>query len=210
MHLQPMTISNESFFITTLVFSSPFSKLVSNSPIFFSFSANQPTNQSNKQKKKMESATRRRQPCVVGNNDGVASLAETETLFSSNNHNSLIFRRTGLKILSFDSSISSPRTLPAGRKFYDTKFEQPHFLESCFLCNKPLAHNRDIFMYRGDIPFCSEECRQQQIDIDEVKEKKINLSASTKALRIKEQTKSNSPSKTTHDFPSRRDSVVAA
>ena len=25
---------------------------------------------------------------------------------------------------------------------------QPHFLDSCFLCNKPLKPNKDIFMYR--------------------------------------------------------------
>lgn len=25
---------------------------------------------------------------------------------------------------------------------------QPHFLDSCFLCQRPLAHNCDIFMYR--------------------------------------------------------------
>ncbi|XP_072956880.1 FCS-Like Zinc finger 3-like [Typha angustifolia] len=50
-----------------------------------------------------------------------------------------------------------------------------HFLDACFLCRKPLAGNRDIFMYRGDTPFCSEECRQQQIEMDEAKEKKKKL-----------------------------------
>ncbi|XP_066345745.1 uncharacterized protein [Miscanthus floridulus] len=44
---------------------------------------------------------------------------------------------------------------------------QGHFLEACFLCGKPLASNRDIFMYRGDIPFCTEECRREQIEMDE-------------------------------------------
>ncbi|GJN26612.1 hypothetical protein PR202_gb14556 [Eleusine coracana subsp. coracana] len=47
-----------------------------------------------------------------------------------------------------------------------------HFLESCFLCRKPLARNRDIFMYRGDIPFCTEECRREQIEMDEEMERK--------------------------------------
>ncbi|KAF5744251.1 hypothetical protein HS088_TW08G00851 [Tripterygium wilfordii] len=48
---------------------------------------------------------------------------------------------------------------------------EPHFLESCFLCRKPLGCNADIFMYRGNTPFCSKECRQEQIEIDEAKEK---------------------------------------
>ncbi|KAL3366086.1 hypothetical protein AABB24_010971 [Solanum stoloniferum] len=97
-------------------------------------------------------------------------------------------RKSSLTSLS-SSSMSSPR-FAGGRKYYDTtRFQQPHFLDACFLCNKPLGYNRDIFMYRGDTPFCSEECRQEQIDMDEAKEKKINLSAS-KALREKDQTTS--------------------
>uniref|UniRef100_A0A0A9DQA3 FLZ-type domain-containing protein n=1 Tax=Arundo donax TaxID=35708 RepID=A0A0A9DQA3_ARUDO len=53
---------------------------------------------------------------------------------------------------------------------------QGHFLEACFLCRKPLASNRDIFMYRGDIPFCTEECRREQIDMDEEMERKASTS----------------------------------
>ncbi|XP_055830351.1 FCS-Like Zinc finger 1-like [Solanum dulcamara] len=111
-----------------------------------------------------------------------------------------------LSSISSSSSMSSPRSA-GGRKYYDTtRFEQqqqPHFLEACFLCNKPLGYNRDIFMYRGDTPFCSEECRQEQIYLDEAKEKKINLSA-TKALREKEQTTSTK----NYHFP--RGTVAAA
>ncbi|XP_047321284.1 FCS-Like Zinc finger 3-like [Impatiens glandulifera] len=46
------------------------------------------------------------------------------------------------------------------------RHENTHFLEACFLCHKPLLHNCDIFMYRGNKAFCSEECRQEQIDMD--------------------------------------------
>ncbi|KAG8059833.1 hypothetical protein GUJ93_ZPchr0002g24098 [Zizania palustris] len=41
-----------------------------------------------------------------------------------------------------------------------------HFLDACFLCRKRLAGNRDIFMYRGDTPFCSEECRRTQMEAE--------------------------------------------
>ncbi|KAH7387899.1 hypothetical protein KP509_16G047500 [Ceratopteris richardii] len=37
------------------------------------------------------------------------------------------------------------------------------FLEECFLCKRRLRHERDIFIYRGDTAFCSEECRHRQI-----------------------------------------------
>ncbi|XP_018819133.1 FCS-Like Zinc finger 3 [Juglans regia] len=50
--------------------------------------------------------------------------------------------------------------------------DEPHFLESCFLCRKPLGLNCDIFMYRGNTPFCSKECRREQIEFDDAKEKK--------------------------------------
>ncbi|KAJ3680632.1 hypothetical protein LUZ60_016910 [Juncus effusus] len=67
-----------------------------------------------------------------------------------------------------------------------------HFLDSCFLCKKALAGNRDIFMYRGDMPFCSEECRQTQIEQDETKEKTNSVSlraSSRKELQREEQEK---------------------
>ncbi|KAJ6808243.1 uncharacterized protein M6B38_167790 [Iris pallida] len=58
--------------------------------------------------------------------------------------------------------------------FSDDDGAPRHFLDSCFLCKKPLgvACGRDIFMYRGDTPFCSEECRQEQIEADESLQKK--------------------------------------
>ncbi|KAE8038528.1 hypothetical protein FH972_011029 [Carpinus fangiana] len=82
-------------------------------------------------------------------------------------------------------------------------FNEPHFLESCFLCRKPLGKNSDIFMYRGNTPFCSKECRQEQITIDESKEKKswklssssASSSSSNRATR-KSDTKDSTPSKT--------------
>ncbi|CAM0909868.1 unnamed protein product [Alopecurus aequalis] len=42
-----------------------------------------------------------------------------------------------------------------------------HFLDSCFLCKKSISSDRDIFMYNGDAAFCDEECRQEQMAMDE-------------------------------------------
>ncbi|CAK8566320.1 unnamed protein product [Lathyrus sativus] len=47
----------------------------------------------------------------------------------------------------------------------------PDFLRSCFLCKRRLVPGRDIFMYKGDSAFCSLECRQQQMNQDEKKDK---------------------------------------
>ncbi|XP_050265582.1 FCS-Like Zinc finger 5-like [Quercus robur] len=46
-----------------------------------------------------------------------------------------------------------------------------HFLRACSLCKRRLFPGRDIYMYRGDSAFCSLECRQQQMNLDERMEK---------------------------------------
>ncbi|KAL6603311.1 hypothetical protein ACP70R_043672 [Stipagrostis hirtigluma subsp. patula] len=42
-----------------------------------------------------------------------------------------------------------------------------HYLDACFLCKRSIACNRDVFMYKGNAAFCSDECRQEQMDMDE-------------------------------------------
>ncbi|KAL8115422.1 FCS-Like Zinc finger 2-like [Apium graveolens] len=166
----------------------------------------------------MDSSVTRR-TCFIEEDDGLASLADMEAGFSGSlpNHNNnptqikqqdrfisrplCYWRKTSLRNLSFPSS-------PRSGRFFNARFEeyQPHFLHACFLCKKQLGDNKDIFMYRGDTPFCSEECRQEQIETDEAKEKKWSL----KAFRNKnEQKKStNSPSK--KDYAYRTGAVAAA
>lgn len=180
------------------------------------------------------SSTRRR-PCFIEEDDGLVSLAETEPEFSGNNnqnHNNnnknlnLISRplyytvssrrRNSLRNLSSfssSSSSSSSSSLLSPRSVVTARFEEPqqYFLDACFLCKKRIGENSDIFMYRGDTPFCSEECRQQQIEMDEAKDRKRNIS-SIKAMRKKEQRQqqSTSPSKTSEDYPLRPGTVAAA
>ncbi|XP_058226920.1 FCS-Like Zinc finger 17-like [Rhododendron vialii] len=48
--------------------------------------------------------------------------------------------------------------------------ESNSFLKSCFLCTKELSLDRDVYMYKGDQGFCSVECRDRQIYLDEIKE----------------------------------------
>ncbi|KAJ0111507.1 hypothetical protein Patl1_00047 [Pistacia atlantica] len=77
----------------------------------------------------------------------------------------------------------------------DHHHQEPHFLDACFLCRKPLGCNSDIFMYRGNAPFCSKECRQEQIEIDEAKEKSWKRSSSS-SIRKTESKNSTTPNKT--------------
>ncbi|KAL9999185.1 putative transcription factor interactor and regulator LIM family [Helianthus debilis subsp. tardiflorus] len=150
----------------------------------------------------MESTTTRR-PLFLEETNGLASISDEFSPSQSPSISRPLYspRKASLKNLS---SFSSPRS---GR-FLHGRFEeqQPHFLDTCFLCKKPLGHNRDIFMYRGDTPFCSEDCRSEQIYIDETKQKTKNLSASMRALRKKEQKENE----TSQKYPFRSGAVVAA
>ncbi|XP_015941552.1 FCS-Like Zinc finger 8 [Arachis duranensis] len=51
------------------------------------------------------------------------------------------------------------------------KLDPSHsFLTVCFLCNKNLGHGKDIYMYRGERAFCSNECRYQGMLMEEAEE----------------------------------------
>ncbi|CAG7908577.1 hypothetical protein BRARA_D02704 [Brassica rapa] len=74
--------------------------------------------------------------------------------------------------------------------------EEPHFLESCSLCRKHIGLNSDIFMYRGDKAFCSKECREEQIESDEAKERSWRLSARSLRKKSSEAAKESAAGKT--------------
>ncbi|CAL9245671.1 unnamed protein product [Arabidopsis halleri] len=63
--------------------------------------------------------------------------------------------------------------------------DEPHFLESCSRCRKTLSLNSDIFMYRGDMAFCSQECRQEQIESDETKSKRWRKTSSSRSSSLR-------------------------
>ncbi|KAK4801591.1 hypothetical protein SAY86_022078 [Trapa natans] len=130
---------------------------------------------------------------------------------SLDHHNPFSLRPRRISYLGMGSSVSSPRS-GTGRFYCDPSptledHRRPHFLVSCALCKKPLASHRDIFMYRGDMAFCSQECRQEQMEMDKAKDKNRNLSS----LRQKDQRKSSttSPSKS-EGCPLRTGTVAAA
>ncbi|KAL4200224.1 hypothetical protein AMTRI_Chr03g148660 [Amborella trichopoda] len=45
------------------------------------------------------------------------------------------------------------------------------FLKSCFACKKMLSCDKDIYMYRDLCAFCSTDCRDRQIMLDEQAER---------------------------------------
>ena len=89
--------------------------------------------------------------CFLEEDDG---LVDTEPGYSGHNYfqyqHSLVSRTMGYATYYRNGFRGLPVSSPRSGRFYDARFEdhQPHFLEACFLCKKPLGDNRDIFMYR--------------------------------------------------------------
>ncbi|XP_023547753.1 uncharacterized protein LOC111806606 [Cucurbita pepo subsp. pepo] len=65
-------------------------------------------------------------------------------------------------------SMLSPRN---NRRHSDEFPWSSQHLRACCLCRRRLVSGRDIYMYKGESAFCSAECRQQQMNQDEAKEK---------------------------------------
>ncbi|KAM3194256.1 hypothetical protein ACQJBY_070745 [Aegilops geniculata] len=55
---------------------------------------------------------------------------------------------------------------------FNAAVETAAFLKACGLCCRRLGPGRDTFIYMGEVAFCSLECRQQQMNLDELKDKK--------------------------------------
>ncbi|XP_022991961.1 protein MARD1-like [Cucurbita maxima] len=54
---------------------------------------------------------------------------------------------------------------------YDSpKKKNNEFLSYCFTCKNHLHHTNDIYIYRGEKAFCSHECRNQEMLLDEQQE----------------------------------------
>ncbi|CAL4999132.1 unnamed protein product [Urochloa decumbens] len=68
------------------------------------------------------------------------------------------------------------------------------FLKACSLCRRDLSPSKDVYMYRGDQGFCSEECRWEQIMVDEARERQA--AAGCKERQRRGQAHHHSPHRT--------------
>ncbi|KAJ1289792.1 hypothetical protein BS78_02G191700 [Paspalum vaginatum] len=76
------------------------------------------------------------------------------------------------------------------------------FLRACSRCRRELSPNKDVYMYRGDQGFCSEECRWQQMLADEAREHEAMIKA--------ERMRRGLPHHLQHGHGTRSGSAVAA
>ncbi|XP_057743714.1 FCS-Like Zinc finger 17-like [Arachis stenosperma] len=119
-------------------------------------------------------------------------MVETQEEEKGNNHNNKNNNNSmdvvvGLRLLTSSSSksnvlVKSSLLLVRNKAYNHHNHQQPQedycFLKTCNLCNKQLRSDKDIYMYRGDQGFCSIECRNRQIVLDDMRE----LENSTKQM----------------------------
>ncbi|XP_062087936.1 FCS-Like Zinc finger 17-like [Humulus lupulus] len=118
---------------------------------------------------------------------GLRILVQISSQQASRESNNYVVVKSALRLLSQHApppATSSTRSLAL----------DSCFLKTCHLCNKGLSLDKEVYMYRGDQGFCSIECRDRQIYLDEIKE----LEASTKKI-----ISSYRSSSCTNNYPSR-------
>ncbi|XP_061982722.1 uncharacterized protein LOC133702399 [Populus nigra] len=96
--------------------------------------------------------------------------AITKTTYASSKKGLMV---AGLQSLLLEGDISNVVTksaLKTHRLQVQASSIEYCYLKSCYLCNKILSLDKDVYMYRGDQGFCSIECRNRQIVLDEMRE----------------------------------------
>ncbi|CAM0944137.1 unnamed protein product [Alopecurus aequalis] len=51
------------------------------------------------------------------------------------------------------------------------------FLAACSFCGKGLGPGKDTYIYRGEVAFCSHECRERRMEQDELMEQNCSLTS---------------------------------
>ncbi|XP_054820208.1 FCS-Like Zinc finger 15-like [Prosopis cineraria] len=76
------------------------------------------------------------------------------------------------------------------------------FLDQCFLCRNRLSLEKDIYMYKGDKAFCSQECRCKQMFMDDDDDESIDIeNCSFAAIRPRSASSPTSPAPRYHRKP---------
>ncbi|KAI3920641.1 hypothetical protein MKW92_021002 [Papaver armeniacum] len=91
---------------------------------------------------------------------------------------------------------------------------ESNFMKACGLCRKKLSPLKNIYMYKGDQSFCSDDCRCRKILIEELLMEEMEEETTTELVPRKEITSSSTPLATYinvgNGLPPRRNHVRAA
>ncbi|KAM7480655.1 hypothetical protein LguiA_028868 [Lonicera macranthoides] len=80
-------------------------------------------------------------------------------------------------------NLKCSKSKPDYQKAASSSVEYCCFLKTCFLCKKSLSLDKDVYMYKGDQGYCSAECRDRQIYLDEIQELETSTNKILASLR---------------------------
>ncbi|MCL7025494.1 hypothetical protein MKW94_015267 [Papaver nudicaule] len=136
--------------------------------------------------------------------DSSSSPIKKDSIFSQDSNNKPTFK------LSEEGSFETPSKMPS---LFAS--QESNFMKACGLCRKKLSPEKNIYMYRGDQSFCSDDCRCRKILIDELREEIYldELKETAMELQTKETVLSSSARLVTNvgnGLPPRRNHIRAA
>ncbi|KAI3833547.1 hypothetical protein MKW98_024546 [Papaver atlanticum] len=95
-----------------------------------------------------------------------------------------------------------------------TSVSESNFMKACGLCRKKLSPLKNIYMYKGDQSFCSDDCRCRKILIEELLMEEMEEETTTELVPRKEISSSSTHFATNinvgNGLPPRRNHVRAA
>ncbi|CAL1376291.1 unnamed protein product [Linum trigynum] len=98
--------------------------------------------------------------------DTAASLLQISGHHHDQHHTNHVITKSLTALLppSLPSSSSSSSSSP------DDDGHLVLLLQSCHFCSTRLSPKKDVYMYKGDQGFCSRQCRDKQVKLDEINE----------------------------------------
>ncbi|KAI3847904.1 hypothetical protein MKX03_026143 [Papaver bracteatum] len=91
---------------------------------------------------------------------------------------------------------------------------ESNFMKACSLCRKKLSPQKNIYMYKGDQSFCSDDCRCRKILIEELLMEEMEEETTIELVPRKETSSSSTHFETNinvgNGLPPRRNHVRAA
>ncbi|MCL7039411.1 hypothetical protein MKW94_005065 [Papaver nudicaule] len=135
-------------------------------------------------------------------------IKKDSSISSAQESNNIIAVKPTFKLSG--SSLKTTSKMPNG--IFSSSSES-NFLKACGLCRKKLSPLKNIYMYKGDQSFCSDDCRCRKIMIEELlMEEMEEETASTMEIPTKEKVSSSIHFATNvgNGLPPRRNHIPAA
>ncbi|KAI3983645.1 hypothetical protein MKX01_042481 [Papaver californicum] len=130
-----------------------------------------------------------------------------DSLISSQESNNIIAVKPTFKLSGGSLKTSSKMS----NGIFSSSSES-NFLIACGLCRKKLSPQKNIYMYKGDQSFCSDDCRCRKILIEELLMEEIEEEETTMEIPTKETVSSSIHFATNlgNGLPPRRNHIRAA